>query len=372
MIKRQKIFFCTDGVFPHAIGGMQRHTALLLEELGKINDADYFVIHPHDKNVFDPKFGIAEFPLNYKFEGNYMKACYDYSKLIYNILKEKQPDVIYCQGFSVWYGLKEFASRLIVNPHGLEPFQTHNLTSKIKTAPMRMLERYQFKHAAKVVSLGGRLTDILKEETTNPRKQIVVLPNAVNITPKVKRSFDKEVLQLLFVGRFAFNKGINILMGAVKELNNEGYKNRLHFNIVGKGPLYEQYVKEYDFSNVTFVGFADDDKLAALYRENDLFVFPTLFEGMPTVVLEAMMGGMPIVVSDTGATCELVNSQNGYLIESNNVRSLKWGIQSFYQLTPSERLELSEASYSRVMEKFTWPAVAQKHIELFNSFRNSV
>jgi glycosyltransferase involved in cell wall biosynthesis len=188
--------------------------------------------------------------------------------------------------------------------------------------------------------------------------------------PKQERNFDKPVLNLLFVGRFAFNKGINILMDAVKQLNNEGYKERLFFYLVGKGPLFDKYVQEYDFPNVKFVGFADEKELAALYDKTDLFVFPTLFEGMPTVVLEAMMCGLPIVVSDTGATKELVDSQNGYLIEKNNVRSLKWGIQSFYQLNAIDRLKLSDASYKKVNELYTWPIVAKKHLDLFDSFKS--
>jgi glycosyltransferase involved in cell wall biosynthesis len=58
---------------------------------------------------------------------------------------------------------------------------------------------------------------------------------------------------------------------------------------------------------------------------------------MPTVVLEAMAAAMPIVVSETGATGELVNAENGYLIEKDNVRALKWAIQRFYQLEPEQR-----------------------------------
>ena len=89
---------------------------------------------------------------------------------------------------------------------------------------------------------------------------------------------------------------------------------------------------------------------------------------MPTVVLAAMAAGMPIIVSDTGATAELVSSDNGYLIETNNIRSLKWAIQCFYQLNPDERLALSDNSYKKVTEKFTWQKVAKMHVDLFHTF----
>ncbi|CAN5465111.1 glycosyltransferase family 4 protein [soil metagenome] len=369
-MKRLNLVFCTDGIFPHAIGGMQRHSALLVEALAAMNLMDITVIHPHDKVVFNPALGIKEIAIPHTVEGNYLKSCYEYSKKVYETIKDLNADIIYGQGFSVWHGLPEIGHKVIINPHGLEPFQTISFVEKLKTTPMRFAERYQFKHAARIVSLGGRLTDILKDVVPNPETKIVVLPNAVNPAEAPERNFDKDVLQLLFVGRFAFNKGINVLMEGVRSMNLEGYKNRLIFNVVGKGPLYEQYIKEYNFPNVNFLGFADDDKLTQLYKENDLFVFPTRFEGMPTVVLEAMIAGMPIVVSDTGATCELVDSTNGFLIESNNVRSLKWGIQSFFQMTATQRMELSKASHKKVLEKFTWPKVAQMHYELFESLRS--
>lgn len=366
----QQLLFITDGIFPHAIGGMQRHSACLIAALSKFEALDITVIHPHDKQVFDPQLGIKEIKIPFDFNGFYIRRCYDYSKLTYEVIQQYPKALVYAQGFSVLYGLAKIGNRVIINQHGLEPFQSLTFSDKLKTYPMRLMERFQFKHAAKIVSLGGKLTKILRDEVPNPSKKIVVLPNAVNPGDQPLRNYDKDKLQLLFVGRFAFNKGINLLMEVIKQLNNEGYKNRLIFNLVGKGPLYEQYLKEYQFENLNFIGFADDDKLAELYRENDLFVFPTRFEGMPTVVLEAMSAAMPIVVSDTGATAELVNSDNGYLIETNNLRALKWAIHSFYQLNPDEKQKLADNSYKKVKEKFTWEKVARMHLDLFHTFKS--
>lgn len=365
---RKQLLFITDGIFPHSVGGMQRHSALLLEALLANDSLDIIVVHPHQKNVFPADSGIKEISIPFSFDGNYLKKCWEYSKLTYEIIKSYPDALVYAQGLCVLKGLPKIGKRVIVNPHGLEPFQGLDFMDKLKTLPLRWMERYQFKHVAKVISLGGKLTTILKKEVNNI-KNIVVIPNAVNPGPAPQRKFTQEKLSLLFVGRFAYNKGINILMDAVLQLNNEGYLNRLHFNVVGKGPMFDQYIKEYNFSNVTFHGFADDDKLASLYQENDLFVFPTLFEGMPTVVLEAMATGMPIVVTDTGATAELVGSDNGFLIETGNVRALKWAIQRYYQLKPEEKIELSEQSYKKVIEKFTWRQVAKLHLDLFDNFK---
>ena len=78
------------------------------------------------------------------------------------------------------------------------------------------------------------------------------------------------------------------MLQTISELNAEGLEKQMHFNLVGKGPLYEQMISEYKLPNITFAGFADDEQLKAFYTSSDAFIFPTLFEGMPTVVLEAM------------------------------------------------------------------------------------
>lgn len=370
MSKKQQLLFVTDGIFPHSIGGMQRHSALLIEALAKTGELEIIVVHPHEIQVFPTELHIHEIQVPLPFHGFYIWNCYKYSQLTAKVIRRYPDAIVYSQGFSVLSGMREFGHRVILNPHGLEPYQSIRMIEKLKTLPMRQMEHFQFHHAWKIVSLGGQLTNILQDMTVRrDQHKIVVLPNAVNPGPKPDRDFRKDHLNLLFVGRFAFNKGINILMEAVEQLNNEGYMKRLTFNLVGMGPLFDKYTQEYAFENVNFLGFADDERLAELYLENDLFVFPTRFEGMPTVVLEAMAAALPVIVSETGATGELVNSDNGFLIEKNNVRALKWAIQRFYQLTPEERLQLGETSYKKLTAQFTWERVARMHLDLFHTFK---
>ena len=109
-----------------------------------------------------------------------------------------------------------------------------------------------------------------------------------------------------------------------------------------------------------------------LYKTSHVFALPTLFEGMPTVVLEAMAKKMPIIVTDVGATLELVNNANGYIIEKKSVQSLYDALLNFHQLSEIDKTGLAEASYKRVKENFTWPVIAQKHIDLFNKIAKNI
>jgi len=371
-LKKLEIVFCTDGIFPHAIGGMQRHSKLLIEELAKDPEISVIAIHPHmGKKVFDDNPRIYEIEVDIgKSSGRYLIDCYHYSKEVDKILHRYPDAIVYAQGLSVWYNISRTGNRVIINPHGLEPFQAISLKDKLITAPFRLIFTYLFRRAAIVVSLGGRLTAILQNVLGNAGQKVAVLPNAVNIPSEIKRTFTSQPVKFLFVGRFAFNKGIGVLLETVKELNREGYQDKMIFNLVGKGPLYDEYKQVYGAPNINFAGFADDEQLAGLYQSSDVFVLPTLFEGMPTVVLEAMCYSMPVIVTDVGATRELVDENNGFIIEKNNVASLKEALLKYFNMTPVERKSLSDHSYLKVKDNFTWPVVAEKHKKVFRQLMN--
>jgi glycosyltransferase involved in cell wall biosynthesis len=367
-----KLIFCTDGIFPHMVGGIQRHSLLLATELAKSGEVDITVIHPHaGVTVFEPSLGIHEVVVAApKKTGRYLADCYLYSKEVLKFILQHPDAVVYGQGFAVWAGMSKIRNRLIINPHGLEPFQGLRLSDKLLGIPFRMILRHQFRNAARVVSLGGRLTGIIR--SNGARDSFVVLPNACNVPEPTVRKFDSSQVNFLFVGRFAYNKGIDVLALAAKELNEEGYDQRFSLSLVGKGPLYDEYVQKYSMPNIEFVGFASDEKLNELYRVKDVFVLPTLFEGMPTVVLEAMACGMPVIVTDTGATTEMVDEANGFIIDKKDVNSLKSAMIQFMEMDPARRKSLSEASYNRVRENFTWKIISDRHISLFRQIADEM
>lgn len=353
---------------------MQRHSRLLIEELAKRNDLDLVVIHPHEEKIFTMFSGVHEFsvkPINPK--KIYLHECYLYSKRVYSIINQFPNHVIYAQGLSVWYHVNKIKKRLIVNPHGLEPFQAISIKEKLISIPFKLIFDFLFNHAAYVVSLGGGLSAILQNRISNKNTKVAVLPNGVKTNYIIElKKFHPEKLNLLFVARFAHNKGIHILMNAIKDLNAEGWQEKLEFNLGGRGPLLEYYKTHFNFPNTNFLGFISDEQLIDLYLNSDIFVLPTLFEGMPTVVLEAMSYRLPIIVSDVGATAELVNSSNGYLINKNNIFELKKAITDFYNLSISSKEKLSEASFNKVKEKYDWKTVAQNHVELFRKLASEL
>ena len=356
---------CSDGIFPHAVGGIQRHTRLLVEALAEYSDLRIRVLHPHSGvEIFDTFSNVQEIyvPPRPK-KKQYLLECYDYSKNVLKILQQHPRSLIYSQGLAVWAGIEKVSDRLIINPHGLEAYQAIGVKNKLISIPFRIVGNHIMKHARYIVSLGGRLTDILERHFG--REKVIVLPNAVNVPPKPEPKPFSLPLRCVFVGRFSFNKGIHILLEAAKVLNKRGFEDSFVFDLIGTGPLLEKFRTMYSLDNVNFLGSVSDERLASSYRESAVLILPTLFEGMPTVVLEAMSHGTPIIVTDVGATRELVDAKNGFIIKKGSVSSLVETLLTFYRMSIEDKKNLAFHSRLKIEERFTWEAVAKEHRILF-------
>lgn len=370
-MSRLKILFCTNGIFPSKVGGMQKHSRLLIETLAARGNVDLVVVHPHhNQTLFPDNQRIREYAIAPpKRKLQYIISQYLYSMEVYEVIRQHPNAIIYSQGISVWYKMEDVMDRLIVNPHGLEAYQSLTTRDRIIGLPFRLIFNKLLRKANKVISLGGKLTDILQKKVSNPANNLIVIPNAT--TPVFSKSVGREVrssenpISILFVGRFAYNKGIKYLLDAISELSKSQEFQRFEFCLVGKGPLFNQYSQNNPWPNVSFPGFIDDDKFEDLFSRADIFVLPTLFEGMPTVILEAMARKLPIMTTDVGATRELVDETNGFIIPRKDPSAIVRTLQKFAQLPLADRLELGENSHIKFHDRFTWEKVAIQHENLF-------
>jgi glycosyltransferase involved in cell wall biosynthesis len=361
-----RVAICTGGVFPHAVGGSQRHTKLLVEHLARFPDLKLVVVHPHETRVFTDLPDVEEVRVKPVSGGiQYLFDCYEFSKNVRRALESLPDDtVIYGQCLAVWSGVRAFRDRFIFNPHGLEPYQAITWKSWLKYTPMREVHSWLFRQSRHVVSLGGRLTDIIRRHAHHDTK-IHVLPNAISPPENQPAKQSNSPCRLLFVGRHVFNKGIVYLLDAMRLLNAEGFQHQVRLDLVGAGPLLGGLRDDYAMQNVEFHGGADDSKMLALQQAADLFVFPTLFEGMPTAVMEAMACGTPIAVTDTGATLDLLTPDNGFLLRKQDARHIAETVKRFVLLSEESKLSMGAAARKQVVDRFTWDIVAAEHRRVF-------
>lgn len=152
--------------------------------------------------------------------------------------------------------------------------------------------------------------------------QIKILPYGVDVEKfaPVKHIDKSDKLTMIFVGQINRRKGLHHLLRCVREL-----RDKVDVVLVGGINLALDLYKEYkDDKNITFAGFVDRDQLKAYYTHADVFVLPSLSEGMSLAGLEAMALGMPILCSDHSGINDLVEEgKNGYVFETGNLDDLK-------------------------------------------------
>jgi len=128
-----------------------------------------------------------------------------------------------------------------------------------------------------------------------------------------------EVL-LLYVGRVAPEKDLDVLIRAADLLNNRQIKFKLL--VVGDGPALKA-LQEQDLNNVVFTGYKSGSELQAIYASSDIFVFPSRTETFGNVILEAMASGLPVVAANAGGVKEsLVDKINGLAFTPGNEQEM--------------------------------------------------
>lgn len=363
-----KVGFTTYGVFPYIIGGIQRHSTFLANTLTKLG-IDVTVIHPGGKGDTNLPFLFKEVIIPYPSNLQYIHACYEFSKRIKEYLeKNNNFDLLYGQGFTLWAYLKQKKRPVIYNPHGLEMYQTLHFKDTLKAIPFRFMASYHAKYSDKVISLGGKLTDIIKDKLKVAPNKIAIIPNGVEPSYfQDTTTYEKIPNSLLFVGRLEYNKGVQYLIEAFNHLINED----ITLFIVGDGPLLNSLKKLSKNSKVKFLSKVEDKELKKLYKKVDALIFTSLYEGMPTVILEAMINKLPVIATDIGAVSIMVNSENGFIIPHSSKEAIIKAVKDFFKLDKREREKLGEISYKKVIENFTWESVAKKSIKLFEEILSS-
>jgi glycosyltransferase involved in cell wall biosynthesis len=142
---------------------------------------------------------------------------------------------------------------------------------------------------------------------------------------------EEDTLQLLSVSRLEPEKGLTYLIQAVAILRRAHV--RLHLDVVGEGAqehaLKAMVTAQGLGSVVTFHGYCPfGDKLAEHYRHAHLFVLPSLSEGVPKVLIEAMAFGTPVIATRVGGIPPIIqHHRNGWLVEAGSADALAAAIR---------------------------------------------
>lgn len=368
------ILFIVDDIYPNVFGGMQMHSFQLLNQWLKLGEK-ICLYYPKqindkvpcyfDKYVYSKQLKLVAVNKNkeYKFPWSYLLEEIRYALRVSKLIKLESNCVAYSQGLVGLFIPRQMNNNGIhvANPHGLEPFQGY-FKRKIPMGVYRFLFKSIFRKASYVVSLGGKLTEIIKEQGISQEK-ILIMPNGIASKWLEKRTNNTENkgdgVSFLFVGRNEHRKGIHLLFSAWSQI-------RTNSKLTIVGP-FDEVLKTQTKRNINYTGaISDADEMRAIYLQNDVLICPSLAEGMPTVILEAMACGLLIIATDVGATSEIVDNTNGYLINSDDEKSIVKAIKNVLQLDNEELIRRKQQSYNKALE-YNWNHLGKKSLELIKS-----
>ena len=223
----------------------------------------------------------------------------------------------------------------------------------------------------KFIAVSDFVKDSISKHLKIRKERIEVIPNYVDFVQvnkidreKLTRLMDELCLEpkeiaLITVGRLNPAKGIEYLLKAFSDLCKK-YDN-LRLIIVGDGFLKENLERQssmYKISNkVMFLGERDDVK--ELICLSDIFIFPSLSEGMPVSLLEAMAIEKPCIASDIGPHREIINNnENGMLVRVKNAEDIVEAVKILIE-KPKKARELAQNGRDFVEREFNIQNVKQ-------------
>lgn len=212
---------------------------------------------------------------------------------------------------------------------------------------------------------------VLENRLIPPSVSSVVFHDSTHLASEVwspRRVCTTNTTQLLFVGEITKAKGVHILLQAAKLLSQQGH--HLCLTFVGIGPeisvLQEQKIPRIEINIKGWV--QQGAEFDTLFRNADALVLPSVTEGVPRVIIEAMVRATPIIATKVGEIPEILgNGRRGWLANVNDTESLAFSIKEFLTDENSRMAKVTEASlYVKTYDKSYWSEVIRSNIEKIN------
>ncbi len=220
------------------------------------------------------------------------------------------------------------------------------------------LSRKIWARASKVIANSKGLKE-LAHKTSD--RQIEVIPNGVD-TEKFKPAVNHRSRQnFISTCRLIERKGVLELLEAFIEVLKTHPRATLTF--IGAGNLRKQMIERVARlglqESIKFPGVVDHRELPNHYQDADIFILPSKNEGMSNSLLEAMASGLPVIVTDTGGTEELVSPSSGFII--NRVTEAEMAVAIEKLQTWSQMGQLGR----RKVEQLSWKNTSDDYQEVY-------
>lgn len=369
-------------VYPvHGYGGMERYIYFLSKFLVREGVEVDIITSPENKKSvqIDANDGIKFHFIppvvkGGRFFGHYRSwHKFNINSALY--LRNKDFDVLHIYEMTTFpYLFFKDRKPVVVEPfhRGTEPWND-SLMKKLKEAPVYYPLRYCMRNADSIASEGDIQTQRMMHTFNLPRERFFDLHDGVdldaikgyitNISISRKDIGLKDTdFVLINVNRIEPEKGVNYLIEALPAILKEIPDVKLI--LVGKGSdegrIYSLIQKHGLSGIIKHFRNVDDAQLFNYYALADLSVTPTLYEGLPLVILEAMAAGLPVVATETAENPQVVkHGKNGLLVPVANSNAIA---DAVIKLHDKNMLKKMGDCSRKIIKNYDWKIVAKKAI----------
>ena len=290
---------------------------------------------------------------------------------LYKTFKRIKPDIIHThlEINSIYCAILSFIIKLPVFVQTI-----HN--TKLYYPILTRLFNKRFK---KLIAISDEVYDLILNQIKSDKQRIITIYNGVDTNKFspfgplsneiLSHYIEEKILKLVVIGRLTKQKGHSLLINALKMLED---KINFVLFIIGEGELKEDLIKLAKELNlekrIKFLGNQND--IPAILRTCDMYLLPSLWEGLSISLLEAISTGIPIVATDVGSNKKVLeNSKTTYkIIEPNNIKEISNGIFQLYkeiQYKDEIRKTNRNKEFNYLGEKYTLSNFVKSHKELY-------
>ena len=290
----------------------------------------------------------------------YVESWLEYYAKAKEIIKTKQVQTVLTQepfgNLIAWKILKGYDIKLV-------NMMCQDYLKYIKVSDMAFFTKYPLMflnwlclkiscRRTQVISLSKDLEKKAKRYGSN---KITLLPvygiNLDIFKKKKKKEINKDVFEIVVVARLSPEKGHKYLFESLKKIDKEWI---LH--VIGGGPLQEELEELRDElglkGKIFFYGYLEHKEIVEHYNSSDLFILPSLEEGLGYVSGEALACGCPVIASNVGGIPDIViDKKTGLLFEPGNSDDIKDKIN--YMINNKNRaIEMAEAGRQHIVRNY--------------------
>ena len=197
------------------------------------------------------------------------------------------------------------------------------------------------------------------------KQQMYLCPYGVDISQFSQKKYDKSYtsgpLKFIYVGGIKELKGIFYLFEAFKQIP----KTQAVLTVVGQADITGEDVRPY-LEYVNFTGSVIHSDVPKLLHQADIFVFPSLGEGMSLSVLEAAACGLPLIVSENSGVDDITDGKEGFVIPIQSVEAIKE--KAVWFVHHPQAIEIMGNRARQLALKYTWNSYDSRAADIFKSF----